>query len=214
MKTMAITLLSEIGLARPDSIKIDDKIREYGEWVLVLTPMAYLLSWVGLWFNRNQEFFSIMLCALLINAVIGGWKHWRVSKTFTIRDFMMKNTEMMIAIAVCYFMLDMMQYVAGDNVAGDIFRVLIQVTTLIYPVSKVLKNIFIITDGEYPPKYIMEKIFNFEKNGDLKKLFDTGDVSSGDSGSSDADEFMRGVEEKRKKYRKDDRESGSSAPNR
>lgn len=216
MKTLAISMLSELGLARPDSVTTEDKIKEYGEWVLFMTPIAYFMSWLGIWFDRNQMFFSIVMWAILANAIIGLWKHWRITKEFTWAAFLRKNAEMMTAIFICYFMLDMLRYTAGENVAGEIFRILIQVTTLLYPVSKVLKNIFIITDGEYPPKYIMERIFNFEKNGDLKDLFRTErDHERGDSYSnSDADEFMRDIKEKRKTYRKDGRESGSSAPNR
>jgi hypothetical protein len=56
---------------------------------------------------------------------------------------------------------------------GESFKILIQVVTLLYPVSKVLKNIYILSNKQFPPAFIMDKIYNFEKNGDLKDLFDT-----------------------------------------
>jgi hypothetical protein len=70
-------------------------------------------------------------------------------------------------------MLEMLRYTAGDNLAGEIFRILIQTTTLLYPTSKVLKNVFIITKGKYPPKFLMDRLYNFEKNGDLNDFFKT-----------------------------------------
>ena len=70
-------------------------------------------------------------------------------------------------------LLEMLRYTAGDNIAGEIFRVTIQIITLLYPTSKVLKNVYIITDGKYPPEFLMNKLYNFEKNGDLNGFFKT-----------------------------------------
>lgn len=80
---------------------------------------------------------------------------------------------MAAVIVGVYIMLDMLRYTAGNNIAGEIFKVLIQVTTLLYPTSKVLKNIFIMTGGKYPPKFLMDKLYNFEKSGDLSEFFKT-----------------------------------------
>lgn len=52
------------------------------------------------------------------------------------------------------------------------FRVVLQMTTLIYPLSKILKNIFIISKGEHPPEWIMKRIYNFQENGDLSAFLE------------------------------------------
>lgn len=74
-------------------------------------------------------------------------------------------------VSAIYIMLEMLRYTAGDNLAGEIFRVMIQVVALLYPTSKVFKNVYIITEGKYPPEFIMQRLYNFEKNGDLSKFF-------------------------------------------
>src|SRR5690606_16330533 len=86
-----------------------------------------------------------------------------------------KNIEMACVVIVVYIMLEMLRYTAGDNIAGEAFKILIQITTLLYPTSKVLKNVHIITSGRYPPKFIMRRLYNFEKNGDLSDFFNNKD---------------------------------------
>ena len=36
--------------------------------------------------------------------------------------------------------------------------------------QKPLKNIFILSEGEHPPKWLMQRIYNFQNNGDLKEF--------------------------------------------
>ena len=43
--------------------------------------------------------------------------------------------------------------------------------TLFFPASKGIKSIFIISNGEYPPKWMMKKVYNYENDGDLNELF-------------------------------------------
>lgn len=130
---------------------------------------TYLFNW---WFNENKQFGQFMCIALIANLIIGAYMH-KKSGTFCFKAFILKNLELAFIISVTYLMLEMLRYTAGDNLAGEVFKVLIQVMTLLYPTSKVLKNIFIISKGKYPPEFIMRKLYNFEKNGDLERLFST-----------------------------------------
>ena len=77
-------------------------------------------------------------------------------------------------VIVCsYIMLEMLRYTAGSNIAGETFRVIIQTLTLLYPTSKVMKNLFLISSGKFPPEFLMKKLYNFEKSGDLTAFFST-----------------------------------------
>jgi hypothetical protein len=53
------------------------------------------------------------------------------------------------------------------------FRVTIQISTLLYPTSKALKNLYIISNKEFPPGFIMEKLYKFEQTGDVAELYKT-----------------------------------------
>jgi len=43
--------------------------------------------------------------------------------------------------------------------------------TLLYPVSKAVKHIFILSKGKYPPQWIIAALYQYEKNGKLKDFF-------------------------------------------
>src|SRR5690606_32932290 len=111
---------------------------------------------------------------------------------FCFKQMIVRYLEICAVVIIGYIMLEMLRYTAGNNFAGELFRISIQVMTLMYPTSKVFKNIFIISNGKYPPEFIMKKMYNFEKNGDLSKLF----------GNKMDEEYLEGlVEEKKQKAR-------------
>lgn len=186
-------LMFKLASITSEEITLAEKLKLFSTFVIGLAPIAYLAKLMGWWIKDNEQFAEFMCIALLINMVVGAWMHLK-KKTFNFNLFLIKNIEMIGVILIVYVMLDMLRYTAGENLAGELFRILIQVTTLLYPTSKVLKNVFIITDGRYPPEYIMKKLFNFEKNGDLKKLFET------DSDTPDSEhlsEWVQRIKEKR-----------------
>lgn len=163
---------------------ISDKVTDFGDrlkyWFstfIHFAPVAFVLEQIEWWFSENRQFGTFMCIALIVNMVVGAWHHVR-NKTFCFKDFFLKNLEMCTVVVIGYIMLEMLRYTAGDNIAGELFRVSIQVMTLLYPTSKVLKNIFIISKGKYPPEFIMKRLYSFERNGDLSKLFETnGDLA-------------------------------------
>lgn len=142
-------------------------------WVAAhLAPIAFFMDWIKAWFQSNGQFFLFVCVALIVNMAVGIWFHMKY-KSFKFREFLLKNAEMMGVMIIVYIMLEMMRYTAGENLAGEIFRVFIQILTLMYPTSKVMKNIFIISNGRHPPKFIMHRLYNFEKYGDLEGFFKT-----------------------------------------
>lgn len=138
--------------------------------LLKFAPVAIFLDTINWWFGENSQFWSFVWAAILVNAIAGILSHLKMG-TFNFPDFFLKNGIMIFSIIAMYIMLDMLRYTAGESFFSETFRILIQVTTLLYPTSKVAKNIHILTDGKYPPEFIMQKIFDFDKNGDLAKFF-------------------------------------------
>ena len=124
--------------------------------ILTFAPIAFLLDSFNLWYKDNSQFFSFIICALLINMGVG----------------VMFHIKMWVVLIVTYALLEMLRLTAGNNLVGEGFKVMIQITTLLYPVSKALKNIYIWSEKQFPPQFIMDKIYNFEKTGDIKELFD------------------------------------------
>lgn len=149
-----------------------DKISYFFQVIGTFAPIAYLLDGLNFWFKTNQQFSSFILICLIVNMIVGAVYHHRVG-SFDWVEMFKKNVLMWVVLIVVYAMLEMLRLTAGNNFVGESFKILIQVVTLLYPVSKVLKNIYVLSNKQFPPAFIMDKIYNFEKNGDLKDLFDT-----------------------------------------
>lgn len=147
-----------------------EKIGYLFQVIGTFTPIAYLLDGLNLWFKTNQQFSSFILICLLVNMIVGAIFHSRM-KTFNWVELFKKNIVMWVVLIVVYTMLEMLRLTAGDNFIGEGFKILIQVSTLLYPVSKVLKNVYILSNKQFPPAFIMDKIYNFEKEGNLQELF-------------------------------------------
>ena len=176
-----------------------DKIK-YVFFVLAhLAPVAFFMDWIHAWFRDNGQFFFFVCVALIINMVVGIWFHLKYG-TFKMRDFLLKNVEMMGVVIIVYVILEMLRYTAGENIAGELFRIIIQVLTLLYPTSKVLRNMFIISKGKHPPKFIMLKLYNFERYGDLEEFFKTKKGEDADDPEADKhlEEIIKRYEENKK----------------
>lgn len=145
------------------------KTEVWAKMVMSSSIVIFISDWLGIWFQTNKQFATFVLTAIVINAGLGMWKHMK-HKTFRWEIFF-KKTGLMVAIVILsYVLLEMLVNTAGNNYITDGFKVMIQVSTLFYPSSKALKNIFILSSGEYPPKWLMEKVYNFESDGNLSSF--------------------------------------------
>lgn len=151
---------------------ITDKISYFFNLLGTFAPIAYLMDGINLWFQTNQQFSSFILICLVANMVVGAVFHNKMN-TFSWKELLKKNSEMWLVLIVVYALLEMLRLTAGNNFVGEYFKILIQVMTLLYPVSKALKNIYILSNKQFPPSFIMDKIYSFEKDGNIKELFDT-----------------------------------------
>lgn len=133
-------------------------------------PIAFLLETISMWFQNNKEFVTGFIIIVSLNAWLGIKKH-RKLKTFNWETFYKKTSLMLMVVIVTYVLLSIIGKFAGDNIISEGFQILLQVTTLFYPASKGLKSIFVLSNGEYPPKWIMNRVYNFEEEGNLGELF-------------------------------------------
>lgn len=163
-------ILSHLILLTGRDIDFSDRLNYLVNLVLKLTPIVFLLNLINWWFSENQQFGTFLCIALLLNMIVGAVYHWK-NGSFSFPQFLGQNALMIFTISSVYIMLEMLRYTAGDNLIGDLFRITIQITTLMYPTSKIFKNCFILSNGKYPPEFIMQRLYKFEKSGDLSDFF-------------------------------------------
>ena len=148
-----------------------DKIGYIVYLLTYLMPVGFLVECFDCWFETNKQFLSSVETCIFLNVLVGIWYHLKF-KTFRFEDFFWKNIVMILSVIVVYACLEMLRLCAPTSFTTEYFSALIQATTLLYPISKIFKNIYFLTDKKHPPKYIMEKLYNFEKNGRLDDLFE------------------------------------------
>lgn len=148
------------------------KLKYWIEITPVLSGFGYLFDGVDLWFKTNKQFVTFVIIAVIINIVYGMYYHHKTN-TFDYGQLLRKASKMVVTIIVSYVLLDMLRVTSGENIAGEIFKVVIQIMTLVWPISKTLKQVYILNNKEFPPEFIMEKLYNFEKTGNVAELFNT-----------------------------------------
>lgn len=126
-----------------------EKLQYLIKLLMAFAPIAYALDGLNLWFTNNKQFASFVIVCLAVNMLVGIKYHLKM-KSFDWKEFLKKNSEMMVIVIVVYALLEMLRLTAGDNIIGESFKVLIQITTLLYPVSKALKNIYILSNKQFP----------------------------------------------------------------
>lgn len=150
-------------------LDLTEKMQYLFKLVLTFMPFVYLLNIFHAWFPNNQVFFQVLVWTLLVNLLVGAKVHW-VSETFSVKVLLLKNIEMCIIILLTYPILEGINTITGENVVGKVFQWSIQIGTILYPGGKVFKNIYIWSNGKYPPEFIMKKLYKFEKDGNVEEL--------------------------------------------
>jgi len=158
--------------AYKNSTFASDKVYALLKVTLTFAPIAFVLDTVNFWFINNKQFIAGFLVVVIFNAWYGIKKHRKLGD-FNWEIFFKKTRTMLTLVVSVYILLSILAKFAGDNVVAEGFQVLIQVMTLFYPISKALKSIHALSGGEYPPKWLMDKFYGFEKTGNMKDLFDT-----------------------------------------
>jgi hypothetical protein len=153
-------------------VTVWDKINYALKLLATFGPIVALLEALRIWFQDNQTFIGGVLVALLLNMGIGMWYHKR-ARTFSWSAFFEGNIKMFCGVMLVYILLELLRSAAGNTIISEAFKIIVQTTTMLWPVSKSLKNIYIIYEKKFPPAFIMERLYNFEKTGNVKQLFDS-----------------------------------------
>jgi hypothetical protein len=171
MKIFLYRKYFNIILLGDEALSLQQRAFYMGKSLITLAPIAFLMDMLNVWFFDNQLFFTTVVAFVFLNMILGAYMH-RKNGTFDWFILIKKTMTMIIATMLTYFVLELILMVAGSNIVTETFRTTIQVATLLYPGSKILKNIFILSDGEHPPKWVMQKIYNFQNDGDLSAFMD------------------------------------------
>ena len=167
MKRLAIFLTPLVLLYAYDKqIALRDRLYYLWHTLSTCAPIVVLANYFYAWQQTHQAFIIALVVALSVNLVIGALYHIR-NHSFSWRALLIKNAQMLGVVAAVYLLLDLLR----ETSTGEVFESTLQMMTLLYPVSKAIKNIFVLTHGKYPPSWVIKALYNYEKEGKLKEFF-------------------------------------------
>ncbi|MCC9016917.1 hypothetical protein [Flavobacterium lipolyticum] len=167
---MILKFLSKIALIADNQQNFIERLKYFLQVISTLGPIVMILEGLSGWFVENRRFSVFIFAALVGNLVIGVIYHLRKG-SFSWEQFIFKNCKMAAILVIAYTMLEMIAITAGENILADGYRTVIQVSTLLWPGGKILKNLYILSNKQFPPAFIMERLYNFEKSGNINELF-------------------------------------------
>lgn len=138
-------------------------------------PVSLLDRLAG-WYIDNSVFLTMVFGAVVLDYAIGTYVHLMVK-----RDFNMKKNYIGLLVkgfAVCagYVLFEMVRQIVNDvQFIAIYFKVILQLTVILYPTISALKNISILTNGEFPPDIWFKKFNKFNKDLDLQTFKTTTD---------------------------------------
>lgn len=169
MKRYFIDLFHSAILLSDSKPSISDKALYILQIILASGPIIFILDGFGMWFETNRAFCQSAMIVLLINLCVGAWFHYK-RDSFKWEGFFWGNLKMMTLVTLSYVVLEQLRKSAGDNSATEAFKYVVQVATLLWPVSKTMKNVYLLSDGQHPPAFVMERLYKFNKTGKVSDI--------------------------------------------
>lgn len=154
-------------------IKVSEKERMsyFFESFFKLAPIAFIVNSAFNWHNEHETFLYGLYVILFINAVFGVLTH-RKLKTSDIGEFAFSTLITIVVVFGVYFSLDQMNNSIPDGFLSVGFSSSVQILTLLFPIAKIMRNGFILTNGKFPPEFLIEKLYNYERDGNIKSFLE------------------------------------------
>ena len=152
------------------SIALRDRLYYLWQTLSRSAPFMLLYRYFHSWQQTHEAFLVALAVALVVNMFVGVAYHLR-QRTFSLSELLKKSAQMLGVIAAVYILLALLKVPLAESHTGELFESTLQLMTLLYPVSKAVKNIFVLTHGKYPPAWVMKALYNYEKEGKLKEFF-------------------------------------------
>lgn len=153
-------------------VDIKDRMVFSLESIFKFAPIYFIYKMIYDWYASNETFATSLFIVLILNAIIGIRYHMKM-RTLSIKEFILSTFTMLAMVLGVYLILRAFGNVMGHNVIGDTYMRVIEFITLLYPGSKVLQNIFILTNGKHPPLFVMKALYSYQKDGKIQQFIST-----------------------------------------
>lgn len=145
-----------------DTIKFSFiKIFQSFEGASVLATAALLLKPLKDMVYNELSFFSILTMAIIIDLIIGGLKYWKINMF----SFSQLVVGLIIKVTVAFGGITLfLAFKSLDpGIAAEWFALVAKFTVLLYPAGSAFTNMYILTNGRFPPIGLMKRLDSFDK---------------------------------------------------
>ncbi|MGV0847455.1 hypothetical protein ACTS9T_12920 [Empedobacter falsenii] len=154
-------------------IKLTEKERIgfFIESFFKLAPIAFIVNSAFNWHNEHEAFLYGLYGVLFVNAIFGICTHAKL-KTLDIGEFAKSTLITIVVVSGVYFSLDRVNNSIPEGFLSIAFTSSVQILTLMFPLAKILRNGYILTNGKFPPEFLIEKLYNYERDGNIKSFLE------------------------------------------
>ena len=171
VKIKIIMILCVLMFAPYTIVSVSDRIKYVLIALYIHTPLIFIYNYVSNWFGANSVFTESASIIILANMIIGGASHFK-RDTFSWKELFKKNFFIILVVFISYLVLEKLFSFFADTFAGSMLKSSISFIVLMYPASKFITSMFILTNGKFPPEYLIKLFYTYEKNGRLKDFLE------------------------------------------
>jgi hypothetical protein len=148
-------------------------------WIfaVILSPIIYtigrLLNILDRLILSEKDFIIILLISVIVDTTIGLIKHIKI-KDLCVRKFILKTFEKLSLCMIGMVLFNSLSYpIRNHSDMLEWFNIMVQLVLLTYPIMNAFKNIYILSTGKFPPKFIMDRFLKFNETGNVNEIFNS-----------------------------------------
>ena len=159
-----------------DKIHLRDRVYYFFIAFFKSVPLLLLYAYFSIDREQNAIFYASIGMVLLLDMLAGAWYHFKKGD-FDFVDLFKGTITKMLLVAIAFISLSILNIPLSRTDVGRAFEITIQMISLLYPVKDIVKNLFVLSNGKFPPEFFMKALYNYEKSGKLREFYEK--VSNG-----------------------------------
>ena len=170
---LILSELNRIHMVKTSSIILSEflKLKASLKLSVLVSPLLFFVEAFTTWGVANIYYITFVLGAIIIDHLLGTWKHLYIDKDFTIK----KNikglfAKIIIVILGAYLFEGINHIVEKDTFIKDYLLIVMRLMVFLYPGGSALGNMSIFTKGKFPPKAWIKRLDKFQENLDVEDL--------------------------------------------
>lgn len=154
-----------------DKIHLRDRVFYFFVVFFKSVPLLLLYAYFSSDKEQNAIFYAGISVVLMLDMIAGAWYHFKKGD-FDFVELLKGTIFKMAIIAIAFISLSILNIPLSRTDVGRAFEITIQMISLLYPVKDIAKNLFVLSNGKFPPEFFMKALYNYEKSGKLREFYE------------------------------------------